>query len=161
MIRGTQMTKSLISRSGLRGWRGGQSMTELAIVIPVLALVLVIIADFARMFYLSVEVSDAARAGAQYASQSVVTAADTSGITTAADYGAPDVGSLSVSSNFCTCVSPTPSGQTACATSYCTDSPDANYVEVDASASFTTLLHYPGVPNHISVPGKAIMQVQE
>ena len=56
----------------------GQSYVELALALPVLALILVVAADFGRLFYSSVEVINAARAGAQYGSNSVVTAANTS-----------------------------------------------------------------------------------
>lgn len=57
-----------------------QSAVEFAIVVPVLALMLVVIANFARLFFVSVAVNNAARAGAQYGSQSVSTASDTSGM---------------------------------------------------------------------------------
>src|SRR4029077_3574149 len=61
----------------------GQSMVELAIVVPVLALLLVASADFARVFYFSITVNNAARAGAQYGSQTLATAADTNGMKSA------------------------------------------------------------------------------
>jgi len=139
----------------------GQGMVELAVVVPVLLLLLFVGADLARGFYLAIEVSNAARAGAQYASHSVATATDTTAISNAATLDAANVPSLSVSSSYCTCLSPTPSGETACASSYCTDSPNANYVQVNTSATFTTIMKYPGVASSIRLPGQAIMQVQQ
>ena len=49
-------------------YRKGQSAVELAVVVPVLALLLVVVADFGRVFFVSVAVNNAARAGAQYGS---------------------------------------------------------------------------------------------
>jgi Flp pilus assembly protein TadG len=139
----------------------GQSMLELAMALPFLLILFLVAADFGRVFYLGIEVGNAARAGAQYASQSVATAVDTPGIKNAAALDAANLSNLSVSSSNCTCVSPIPSGQTACASSYCTNSPNANYVEVDAFATFKTLVKYPGVPSSVTVPGRAIVQVQQ
>jgi Flp pilus assembly protein TadG len=139
----------------------GQSMLELAMALPFLLILFLVSADFGRVFYLGIEVGNAARAGAQYASQSVATAVDTAGIKNAAAVDAANLSNLSVSSSNCTCVSPIPSGQTACASSYCTNSPNANYVQVDASATFKTLVKYPGVPSSVTVPGRAIVQVQQ
>jgi Flp pilus assembly protein TadG len=136
-------------------------MLELAMALPFLLILFLVAADFGRVFYLGIEVGNAARAGAQYASQSVATAVDTPGIKNAAALDAANLSNLSVSSSNCTCVSPIPSGQTACASSYCTNSPNANYVEVDASATFKTLVKYPGVPSSVTVPGRAIVQVQQ
>src|SRR5260370_34099905 len=69
------------SRDGLFSkFARGQSMTELAIAVPVLALLLVASADFARVFYFSIAVNNAARAVAQYGSQSIATASHSNGM---------------------------------------------------------------------------------
>lgn len=149
------------NRRGRLGFASGQSAPEFAIAIPVLILLLLTGADFARAFYTSTEVANAARAGAQYGSQSVVTAADSNGIALAARNDAANISGMNVTSSYCTCQTPTPSGQTACASSYCTDSPEATYVEVDTSAVFNTVVTYPGIPSQTTIPGKAIMQVQQ
>ena len=62
----------------------GQSIVEFAVAVGVLTLLLVVVADFARVFYESVGLQNAARAGAQYGSQSVITAADVNGMEAAA-----------------------------------------------------------------------------
>jgi Flp pilus assembly protein TadG len=129
---------------------------------PVLALLLVGTADFGRAFYFNQEVVAAARAGAQYGSQSVSTASDTSGISAAALANGTNVPGLSASSSFCTCQSPTPTGETACASSYCNGANSAaTYVIVTTSATFKTLVNYPGVPHTTTMTGTAIMQVQQ
>jgi Flp pilus assembly protein TadG len=143
-----------------RFFRRGQAAVELALVSPVLGLLLVGTADFARAFYFNQEVVAAARAGAQYGSQSKSTSVDTSGISAAASANGVNVPGLSASSSVCTCVSPVPSGESACATSYCNGAnSSATYVIVNTSATFTTLVHYPGVPQSTTLKGSAIMQV--
>jgi Flp pilus assembly protein TadG len=144
-------------------WRSGQSAVELALMFPVVALFLVIAADFGRLFYTNVGLRGAARAGAQYGSQSVVTAADSSGMIAAAQQDGSTIAGLSATANQCTCESG--SSVTACATSYsstyCTNNPQATYVIVKAQASFHTLVTYPGVPSTLTLSGQAVMQVQE
>jgi len=119
-------------------------------------------ADFARAFYFNQEVVAAARAGAQYGSQSVTTASDTSGISAAALANGTNVPGLTASSSFCTCQSPVPTGETACATSYCNGANSAaTYVTVTTTATFNTLVTYPGIPHSSTMTGTAIMQVQQ
>ena len=127
-----------------------------------LALLLIGGADFARAFYFNQEVVAAARAGAQYGSQTVSTAADTTGIRAAALANGTNVPGLSATSSFCTCQSPVPTGQTACASGYCNGAnSQATYVTVTTTATFTTLVNYPGIPRTTNMSGKAVMQVQE
>lgn len=146
---------------GRRHFSFGQAATELALAVPVLALLLVGGADFARAFYFNQAVVASARAGAQYGSQSVATATDTSGISAAALANGVNVPGLSASSSFCTCQSPAPTGQTECATAYCNGANSAaTYVSVTTTATFKTLVHYPGVPQTTAMTGSAIMQVQ-
>jgi Flp pilus assembly protein TadG len=134
-------------------------MTEFAIALPVLALLLVASSDFARVFYFSIAVNNAARAGAQYGSQSIVTASDTTGMRNAATQDASNLPSLSASARQCTCG--TGSSVSACGSSYCTDNPTGNYVEVDTNMTFNTTIAYPGIPSSIALAGKAVMQVQQ
>jgi len=134
-------------------------MTELAIAVPVLCLLLLASADFARVFYFSIAVNNAARAGAQYGSQSLATAADITGMKSAATQDASDLPSIAATAQLCTCG--TGSSVTACASSYCTNNPTGNYVEVDTTMTFNTIVTYPGIPSTVALAGKAIMQVQQ
>jgi Flp pilus assembly protein TadG len=84
---------------GLRHFKLGQAAVELALVSPVLSLLLIGTADFGRAFYFNQEVVAAARAGAQYGSQSVATATDTSGISAAALANGTNVPGLTASSS--------------------------------------------------------------
>ncbi len=149
----------------------GQSAVEFAIVVPVLALMLVAIADFARVFFVSVAVNNAARAGAQYGSQTVSTAQDTTGMQKAAslDFGCVPSGSATCpnlpnwstpTASQCTCTVSNPQTVTLCASSYCTYSANSTYVTVNTSATFSTILNYPGIAHSYTLTGQAIMQVQ-
>jgi Flp pilus assembly protein TadG len=143
-----------------RYFKRGQAAVELALVSPVLGILLVGTADFARAFYFNQEVVAAARAGAQYGSQSVATAVDTSGIRAAALANGINVPGLSASSSVCTCQSPVPTGESACTTAYCNGAnSSATYVSVTTTATFRTLVHYPGIPQTTAMTGSAIMQV--
>src|SRR5580658_8622837 len=71
----------------------GASLVELAFVLPLFPLLLFGAIDFARAFYLSVEVAGAAQAAALYGSQSPT---DTTGMQNAAQDDAPNVPNLSV-----------------------------------------------------------------
>lgn len=138
---------------------GGQSAIELAAVIPALLLALLAGADFARIFYMSIAVNNAARAGAQYGSQTVATAADSGGMVAAAKTDGANVANLAVTATQCTCESS--SFVAACPASYCTNDPQATFVEVDTQAPFHTVVNYPGIPSSTTVSGKAIMQVAQ
>ena len=82
-----------------RHFKAGQAATELAYSVPVLLLLLLAATDFARAFYFNQEVVAAARAGAQYGSQSVATVVDTSGISVAALANGTNVPGLAATSS--------------------------------------------------------------
>lgn len=145
-------------RCGRRGLRG-QSAVELAVAVPILILLLVAGADFARIFYMSIGVNNAARAGAQYGSQTVITAADSNGMVAAAKTDGSNLANLSATASQCTCASSMT--VTACPSSYCANAPQATFVEVDTQGVFQTLVNYPGIPSSTKLSGKAIMQVQQ
>jgi Flp pilus assembly protein TadG len=156
----TNRSERLLAKSHKRGWSSGQSAVELGLALVVLPLMLVIAADFGRVFFFGIAVNNAARAGAQYGSQTVITAADISGMKAAATTDGSNVAGLTATASQCTCESPAGSVP-ACADSYCDPNSTATFVEVDTSAPFTTILDYPGVPHSITLTGKAVMQVQQ
>lgn len=133
----------------------GQSAVELALILPALALLLVVVADFGRVFYESIEVAHAARAGVQYGAQNYVTARDYSGMEDAALEDGSNISGLNATASyFCEC-----SGATvSCSPPGCAE-PDI-FVKVTTSATFKTLLDYPGIGNTIPLSTTAIMQVQ-
>jgi Flp pilus assembly protein TadG len=141
------------------GNASGQSLVELALALPVLILLLLAAADFGRLFYTWIAVSNAARAGAQYGSQTLTNAADSNGMTRAATTDGSNITGLQATASQCTCVSGT--SVTVCSGSNynCTNAPKATYVKVDTQATFNTIVSYPGIPSSLTVKGTAIMQV--
>jgi Flp pilus assembly protein TadG len=137
----------------------GQSVVEFALIASLLMGLMLAGADFSRLFFVSIAVNNAARAGAQYGSQSLITAADTTGMRTAATTDGSNITEISASASQCTCG--LSANVAACSASYCTDNPQATYVTVNTQAPFTTFVTYPGIPSSMTLTGKAIMQVQQ
>ena len=133
----------------------GQGTVELALGATFFLLMMIVAADFARGFFMSIEVANAARAGVQYGSQNRNMAADTSGIQIAAQNDASNISGLTATpSVFCQCAGVT----VACSPPQC--SSPITYVQVVASATYTTMLNYPMVPHSIPMTSTAIMEVQ-
>jgi Flp pilus assembly protein TadG len=137
----------------------GQSSVELAVAVPILMLLLLAGTDFARVFYMSSGVSSAARAGAQYGSQSVITAADSAGMVAAAKTDGSNFSGLTATASQCTCA--TSSTVKACPSGYCTNAAQATFVQVTTTSVFQTLVSYPGIPSSTTLTGEAIMQVEQ
>lgn len=91
-------------RAARRGERGA-SLVEMAVVLPVLALLLVGAIDFGRVFYVSMALTNAARVGVQYGAQNPGTAVDTAGMRAAAIAAArPDIGTITAAATrTCSC----------------------------------------------------------
>ena len=133
----------------------GQSALEMALAVPAIILLLVVVADFARVFYASVTVAHAARAGVQYGAQSYVTAINYPKIQQAAlDDGSTVSGLSATATDFCMCNG----SKVACSPQQC--SAPQLFVQVTAKATFSTFLRYPGIPSSIPLQSTAIMEVQ-
>ncbi len=133
----------------------GQSTVEMTFVAPVIVLLLVVVADFARGFYAAIEVANAARAGVQYGAQNYTTAVDYEGMQQAALNDGKNISGLSArASDFCMCNG----SKVACSPPACSQ-PQA-FVEVTANATFKTMLSYPGIPSPVPLSSTAVMEVQ-
>jgi Flp pilus assembly protein TadG len=139
----------------------GQSLVELAFVVPLLLLLLVGIVEIGRFAFYSIVVSNAARAGAQYGAQSLANAADTAGIATAAKNDGQGGTGLTITSNqLCGCSGATLSG--ACPATLCALPNHALvYVQVQVVGAFPSLFRYPGLPASISVTSVEEMRVAQ
>jgi Flp pilus assembly protein TadG len=143
----------------------GQSLVELAFVLPILFLLVIGAIDFGRAFYLVIEVSNAARAGVQYGA-TTGNLTNTTGMQTAASADAPDVpGLVPVATWGCECSDGTAT-TASCApvpscgggTSYLVD-----YVQVNTTAPFNPIIPWPGVTptSPLTFNGQAKMHVEE
>lgn len=139
----------------------GSSLIEAAVLAPVLLLLLLGAADFGRGYYLAEEVAGAAHSGAEYAIQNPGNFSNNAtGIETAAKDDAPDVPDLHVATPTwgCECSDGT-SYSASCASvpSSCT----TNWVykiTVTASAGYTPLFPWPGIPTSIALSSSATMR---
>jgi Flp pilus assembly protein TadG len=130
----------------------GSSIIETALLMPILLLILAAAVDFGGAYYFAVEVSSAAEAGAIYGTQNSV---DTAGMIAAAKLDAADVTSLAAVATYgCECSDGT-SVVASCGTAPTCAFNVVNYVEVNTSATYTSLLNYPGIPTSIAVTGKS------
>lgn len=138
----------------------GQAFVELAVGLAVLVLLLVGAAEYGRLAYFSIEVTNAARAGVGYGAQSHVTASDSAGMIQAALNDGSNVPGLSATaSSFCTC----PTGITAvtCNSGSCAGGRFLESVQVNTTATVTPIFSYPGLSKTYTLTGQAVMRVEQ
>jgi Flp pilus assembly protein TadG len=148
----------------------GTSFIELAIVLPLLALLVVGIIETGRWLTFAIQLSNAAHAGAQFASKNPADAANP-----------PDIANAACNDSQFSCTTATPApGHTAapntmfvssnfwCAysdgtTDACIKTgPNRNeYVQVSTSGAFKALLNFPYMPNSVPMSANAIIQVSQ
>ena len=143
---------------------GGQSLLELALTLPLLILILLGGAEFARFAWASIETSNAARAGAQYGAQTNITASDTSGMQTAALNDGVNLSGLSATPNhWCACSS-APSTAITCSTALSNCASPAvvwEYVQVTTTSTIHPLFHWAGLPTTFTATGSDIEEVAQ
>jgi Flp pilus assembly protein TadG len=134
----------------------GSSIVETALILPVLLVMLVVAVDLGRAYYVAIEVTSAAHAGALYGAQF---SNDTTGMIAAAKLDAPDVPSLQAVAIYgCECADGS-GASSSCATLPASCSFNVvNYAEVDTTVSYVPILIYPGLRNPIPLSGKSIMR---
>jgi Flp pilus assembly protein TadG len=141
------------------GEEKGGALLELALTVPLLALLLVGAAEFARVEYAGIEVSNAAMAAAQYGAQDATTAADTTGIGTAAQNDAPNITlGTTTATTSCICSNGTAS---TCQPTDCPGSNIETILTVQTQTTFDPLIHLPGLPTTYTLFGQAIQKVLE
>src|SRR5262249_45293305 len=139
----------------------GQSVVELALVVPLLLLMLVGIIEVGRFAYYSILVAYAARAGPEQGAQNLTTAADATGITNAGQNDGQNVSGLTVTSiQQCGCSGIALSG-TCPATGCAAPNHPLVYVQVTATGVFNPLFSYPGVSKQITVSSVEKMRVAQ
>jgi Flp pilus assembly protein TadG len=123
--------------------RTGTAVVELALLLPLLVFLFLVAADFARIFYFSLTLTNCARAGALYASDPVTTGES--------PFPSVQAAALADATNL----SPQP---TITQTSG-TDPAGRAYVEVRAAHTFNTITGFPGIPSSIELQRTVRMYV--
>jgi Flp pilus assembly protein TadG len=136
----------------------GTSLIEFALVAPVLIFMLIGLIEVGRYAYFSIVAANAARAGVQYGAQSLTTAQDTAGMTSAALQDGQNIASFTASpAPLC---SENGGALQACTTNGTAPaSGTVYYVKVQVSGTFKSLLSYPGIPTNVPISGSAVMRV--
>ncbi len=138
---------------------GGSAFVELALVVPIFVLLLVGAAEFGRLAYAGIEVTNAARAGVAYGAQNHVTASDLTGMQQAAQNDASNVTSLSATAKyFCTCSN---GNSSTCAVTDCAGARILEFVQVNTTATVNPLFYYPGLPKTFTLQGQAVLRVEQ
>jgi Flp pilus assembly protein TadG len=140
----------------------GQAMVELALVFPIFILLLIGAAEFGRLAYAAIEISNAARAGASYGSLSLNNASDFPNIRLAATTDAANVAGVTATATI-SCACSTGAALTCSTAAINCPSPARiiHYVTVTTSGTVDPLFHYPALPRTFTLTGRAIMRVEE
>lgn len=154
------INKILSVRGFLKSCRkseAGTAFVELSLVFPLLTVLLIGSAEFARLAYASIEVSNAARAAVEYGAQTSSTAADTTGIKLAATNDAANLSGLSTTlSTSCICSDGTAS---TCLNTDCSTSQIEQVLTVQTQASFDPKIYLTGFPKSFTLHGRAVQTV--
>lgn len=156
-----RLFQSFFSR-GVRSARSdsGSSLIELALMMPIFSIILIGSAEFARLAYASIEVTNAARAGAQYGGQTHGTAADSTGMQNVAAAAGPNVTNMqATAATYCTCSDGTSITCTDAGTTC--NARITEYVQVNTSASITSIFRIPGLPSTYTLTGVAVQRVEQ
>ena len=143
-------------RPGAQDREAGQTLVETALVFPLLITILVGAAEIARVAYAAIEVANAAHAGVQYGAQTGRTAADTTGIVTAASADAANLTGMTTTSSYsCVCSDGTAS---TCLATDCTNSQIEQILTVNTQVTYDPVIHLPGLPHTYTLKGQAIQK---
>jgi Flp pilus assembly protein TadG len=153
--------------SGIRHRQSGQSLIELAFLVPLLLLLALGVIEVGRYAYIAILVGNAARAGTAFGAQSLPQSVDTVGITNAANNdfqsNGQNVSNLTVTSSVsCGCDSSGAVAAAACTgfgAGTCASGHWVVTLSVTASGTFSSLFSYPGIPASITVSRTSTMRV--
>lgn len=154
-----------MTRAG--GGDSGQALIETALTLPLLLLMLLGAFEFGRCVYASIEITNAAKAAAQYGAQNSTTAADINGMKLVAMQDAPDLSltaaSTTIDNTNCECIVNGVAG-TASAAMCATTAICLGYVVQVLKITTTTtyqpvLFHKGGFSSSFTLQGHAVQEV--
>lgn len=138
------------------GEERGQSLIELAVTIPFLALLLFGAVEIYRALYVSIEVSDAAMSAVQYGTLSPTAAVDSAGIQNAAAANAPGLTLSTTSTTSCAC---SDGSASTCQPTDCPGSTLETILKVQTQTTIEQTIQLPGLPKTYTLRGQAIQKV--
>jgi len=159
----------LFSRCRLLREETGDSLVEMALCISLIGLPLLVgTVELGSMMYGSIEVSNAAKSGAEYGMMSSTFAADSAGIISAAQGEATDFGSkMTVTPTVYFACSQAVAGSQyttqSAANAACTGSLNHSleFLEVTTSTVVTPPIRCPGLASTYTLVGQSVMEIEE
>jgi hypothetical protein len=154
--RGKHTITAIIARfCRLLARENGSAMVELAVAVPILLLLAIGVAEYARLYFTQITVANAARSGAEYG---IKTNGNVDSMTYGAriEAGKDSVGMIITAGTFCNC----PDGTSAdCVTGDCGSYgvPRA-FDSVAVKKSVRFFFRYPGFPDSVVVQRKSILR---
>jgi Flp pilus assembly protein TadG len=145
----------------LRCFRGqqGQSLTEIALMLPVILVTMMGAIEIGRVAYASIEVCNAARAGVAYGAQNEGNAANTAQMEADAIADVNLTGMTANATYSCQCSN---GSSTNCNSNTCTSGTHVEeYVTVTTSYTMNSLFKYPGIPQSYTLSGYDTMRVRQ
>jgi Flp pilus assembly protein TadG len=148
----------------LRGRPSGQALVEVALTSSVLVLMCLGAVELARVAYAAIEVSNAAKAGIAYGTQSVGAATDSPGIQMAAGLDAGDMAAslttTATTSGVCSSGALCTGAGSSCLNTDCATPGDhiETILTVDTWGTFDPLIHIPGIPRTFMLHGHAVQK---
>jgi Flp pilus assembly protein TadG len=137
----------------------GSVTIEFALVLPLLALLLTGLIDLGNAANESMEVQQAAEAGAQYASLNPWnTTAIGNAVTNAT--GISGIAATPAPSQFCACANGEALTAVSCTTTCSSGHTASKYVLVSAQLQHWSILSYPGLPNPLTLSAQSWRRLQ-
>jgi Flp pilus assembly protein TadG len=155
-VRLRKPTIAQVRREKILSTRGGQTVVELALLLPLLLMLVIGVTEIGRYAYYDILVANAARAGAAYGAQGLAQAADAAGIQAAAH--ADGLNTMTI----------TPIQQCGCSAASLGGCPSGAvcptplvYIQVTAMEQFNSLFNYPGLPANLTLTSTVTMRVSQ
>jgi Flp pilus assembly protein TadG len=170
MKRITKNAGRAVKRAGICQPQSGQSLLEVALMLPIILVLVLGVIEMARFGYIGVLVGNAAHAGAFYGAQSLAQSVDNPGIQTAAlnDFhdNTQDTASLTLSSVNSSVACGCDSGGTVAAAN-CTGAGAGTCaaghwvvtLSVTATGTFNSLFHFPHIPTSVTISRTSSLRV--
>jgi Flp pilus assembly protein TadG len=149
-----------LRRWGAMGGENGGALIETAFAVPLLLLLLLGAAEFGMADYESIEVANAARAGAQYGAQGPETVGDLTGIRNAASLDAGNI-TLGLTTSALSYICSDTSNPTGTPLSCASGATMETILTVKTQAAFNPVIHVPGFGGSIALHGSASEKVSQ
>jgi len=145
--------------AGLAASRSGIAAVEFALTAPVLAAMMIVVADFGMAAYQQIQVRAAAQAGAEYAVLKGWDSAAISGTVTGAT-GLTGLTANPAPTQGCGCPSGTAIASATCNSTCPAGGTAGTYVTVNARSSYSTLIAYPGVTSPMTLSATSVVRIK-